>query len=422
MKKYILVVNNISDVGGAELYILRKAKFLEKKGFRIFIISAKANNIKFKEFYNYKFLEIKEMNFSPNRLSKNQREKVMDTFLNFIDYKESDTIFLESHQIYPSFWGEIFSERIKCTNLVYCITPMVVKNKLWKRFFNKKLIFHELLGCNESYIPETFGNDYNNIFFNIPFDKDEIKEEHTNEKPKGYDLKILTISRIEKTYIKQSILDLIEFCKKNPSKRIKYDLVVSKNEGKDFMELTKIVKNANLENLDLNISGPVLELTTSIFENHDIFLGMGTAVLNAVSMDVPSLVVDYRNNKYYGFFGVDHYEFGAGKKKADKNLDYFLYRLINKEIDIEEIKDKAYSYFLQNYENDKVNNDFLNYQIKINKTENKSYFSFDNKSYDLRAIIETLLIRLFGVEKAISIRSYIGKIKNIVKKDKNYFR
>ena len=204
------------------------------------------------------------------------------------------------------------------------------------------------------------------IIFNIPFDKNEIKVEHINDKTKGYDLKILTISRIEKTYIKQSILDLIEFCKKNPSKKIKYDLVVSKNEGKDFMELTKIVKNANLENLDLNISGPVLKLTTSIFESHDIFLGMGTAVLNAVSMNVPSLVVDYRNNKYYGFFGVDHYEFGSGKKKADKNLDYFLYRFLNKEIDIEEIKDKAYSYFLQNYENEKVNNDFLNYQININ--------------------------------------------------------
>ena len=55
-------------------------------------------------------------------------------------------------------------------------------------------------------------------------------------------------------------------------------------------------------------------------------------------------------------------------------------------------------------------------------TENKSYFSFDNKSYDLRAIIETFLIHLFGVEKAISLRSYMVKIKNIVKRDKNYFR
>lgn len=422
MKKYILVVNNISGVGGAQLYILRKAKFLEKKGYRIFIISGNANNIKFKEFYNYKFLEIPEMNFSPNRLSRNQRKKVMDTFLNFIDYKGSDTIFIESHQIYPSFWGEIFSERIKCTNLVYCIAPMIIKNKLLNGFFNKKLIFNELLGCNESYIADTFGYGYNNNFFNIPFDKNEIKVEHINDKTKGYDLKILTISRVEKTYIKQSILDLIEFCKKNPSKKIKYDLVVSKNEGKDFIKLTKIITNANLENLDLNISGPLLKLTTSIFENHDIFLGMGTSVLNAVSMNVPALVVDYRNNKYYGFFGVDHYEFGSAKKKADKNLDYFLYRLLNKEIDIEEIKDKAYSYFLENYENDKVNNDFLNYQININKIKNKSYFSFDRKSYDVKAIIDTFLIHLFGVEKAITIKSNIGKIKNIVKKDKNYFR
>jgi len=44
--------------------------------------------------------------------------------------------------------------------------------------------------------------------------------------------------------------------------------------------------------------------------------------------------------KYYGFFGYDYYEFGSGIKVADKGLDYFITKVLNREIDWKILKGK----------------------------------------------------------------------------------
>lgn len=420
MKKYLLFVNNITGIGGAQLYILRKANFVAKKGFEVYIISAKTKGVKFKELLDYRFLEAKEMLFTPTLFFKKRKEKIINEILDFIDYTENDEILIESHQVNPALWAEKFAEKVEAKNLVYCIGPFDSHKEIYKNFFNKKMLFNELLGCNESYIPNTFGIIYNNNYFNIPFNKNEIVIVSKMEDPEdNYDLKILTISRIEKTYIKQSILDLIDFSKLNPKLRIKYDLILSKNKGKEYDQLAKIIENNKQGNLIINLKGPVTKLTSDLFEGYTLFIGMGTAVLNAVSMGLPSLVVDYRNNKYYGFFGFDYHEFGSGVKIADKSLDYFLYKILNNEVDLENIKKTAYNFFLKNYESEKVNNNFLEYQIKINQNNNKQFFPMKTQVNDFKSFVEFIMLHSIGIGGTIVLKKVISKI---LSKNKNSFR
>jgi len=160
MKKYILFVNTISKIGGAELYILRKIKYLENNGFKVYIVSGSAKNIEFNEFYKHEFLENKKIVMSPNLFCKNEVDGILKKILTFIRYQEQDEIFIESHQIYPAMWAEIFAQKVKRVNLVYCIGPFEITDSTRAEFYHKKLINDELLGCNESYIPETFGSKF----------------------------------------------------------------------------------------------------------------------------------------------------------------------------------------------------------------------------------------------------------------------
>lgn len=419
MKKYLLFVNNISDIGGAELYILRKSNYLNKKGFEVYIISGKAKDIKFEKLLNYKFIEIKEMLFPPTLFFK-KKDKIINEILKFIDYREKDEILIESHQVNPALWAEMLAEKVETTNLIYCITPFKPKRKIHKSFYNKKLLSNELLGCNESYIRDSFGIIYNNNYFNIPFDRNEIEIVAPHKKKNSdYDLRILTISRIEKGYIKQSILDLINFSKLNSKVRIKYDLILSEDKGKEYDQLAKIIKNNEQGNLIINLKGPVAKLTSDLFEGYTIFIGMGTAILNAVSMGLPSLVVDYRNNKYYGFFGFDYHEFGSGVKIADKSLDYFLYKILDNEVDLEKIKERGYNFFLENYDSEKVNNKFLEYQIRINQNNNKQFFPMKTQINDFKSFVEFVMIHSIGIEGTIVFKKAILEILN---KNKNSFR
>lgn len=430
MKKHILFVNTISKIGGAELYILRKVKYLENNGFNVYIVSGGAKNIEFNEFYKHKFLEIKKIVLSPNFFCKNEVDGILKKILAFIRYQEQDEIFIESHQIYPAMWAEIFAQKVKRVNLVYCIGPFEITDSTRAEFYHKKLINDELLGCNESYIPETFGSKFRNNYFNIPFDPSEIEKTNNsinsqecdgtfNTVGKDNTVSILTISRIEKTYITQSIIDISDFCKKNPNIKVKYNLVLSKNSGPEYEKLKTIIEEVKPSNLNITLSGPVTKLTDTVFKGYDLFIGMGTSILNAVSMGIPSIVVDYRNNKYYGFFGYDYYEFGSGIKVADKGLDYFITKVLNREIDLEDTKRKAMKYFLDNYENEKVNDKFLEYQYEINKKINKEYFKFKKQFGDYKYVIKFILIHTVGIRGAGKIIAWLATIKRFLLGEKN---
>jgi len=432
MRKYVLFFNTISEIGGAELYILRKARFLENNGFKVYIVTGKAQNIRFTEFYDYEFLEIKEIVISPNLFCKNEISGILERILAFIHYQEQDEIFVESHQIYPAMWAEIFAQKVNRVNLVYCITPFRVNGYIIREFYHKKLRNNELLGCNESYIPETFGNGFKNNYLNIPFDPNEIEKVSNQDTVLGKDnvsdvalesrdISILTISRIQKTYIAQSVIDLSDFCKKYPDTSVKYNLVLSENNGSEYDKLKILIDKVKPNNLDIELNGPVLKLTDTIFKGYDLFIGMGTAVLNAVSMGLPSLVVDYRNNRYYGFFGYDYHEFGSGIRPAEKGLDYFLKQVLNKEVDLDEVRKKAMDYFLENYESDKVNRRFLEYQYNINKKADKKYFKFE-KRFNYKDIIEFLLLHTCGVRNTQRILSRLRAIKGFFSSDEHSFR
>jgi len=432
MRKYVLFFNTISEIGGAELYVLRKARFLENNGFKVYIVTGKAQNIRFTEFYDYEFLEIKEIVISPNLFCKNEISGILERILVFIHYQEQDEIFVESHQIYPAMWAEIFAQKVNRVNLVYCITPFRVNGYIIREFYHKKLRNDELLGCNESYIPETFGNGFKNNYLNIPFDANEIEKVSNQDTVLGKDnvsdvalesrdISILTISRIQKTYIAQSIIDLSDFCKKYPDTSVKYNLVLSENNGSEYDKLKILIDKVKPNNLDIELNGPVLKLTDTIFKGYDLFIGMGTAVLNAVSMGLPSLVVDYRNNKYYGFFGYDYHEFGSGIRPAEKGLDYFIKQVLNKEVDLDEVRKKAMDYFLENYESEKVNKRFLVYQYNINKKADKKYFKFE-KRFNCKDIIEFLLLHTCGVRNTQRILSRLRAIKGFVSSDEHPFR
>jgi len=433
MKKYVLFVNIISKIGGAELYVLRKVKYLENNGFNVYIVSGDAKNIKFNEFYKHEFLEIRNIALPPYCFCKNEVDGVLGRILAFIRYQEQDEIFIESHQIYPAMWAEIFAQRIKRVNLVYCITPFEMANSVVAEFYHKKLINDELLGCNESYIPETFGSKFRNNYFNIPFDPSEIEKTDNsinsqkcdvtfNTVGKDNTVSILTISRIEKTYITQSIIDISDFCKKNPNIKVKYTLVLSKNSGPEYDKLKTLIGKVKPGNLDITLSGPVTKLTDTIFKGYDLFIGMGTSILNAVSMEIPSIVVDYRTNKYYGFFGYDYYEFGSGTRLADKDLDYFITKVLDREINLEDVKREATKYFLNNYENEKVNNKFLEYQYQVNSKVNKEYFEFKKRFGDYKDIVKFVLIHTVCIHGAEQMITWLSAIKRFLLNEKSSLR
>ncbi len=419
--KYVFFVNGISAIGGAELYTLRKTKHLTEIGFEVYIVAARASNINFEEFFSFTFREFCELRYVPNFFSEKLKNKVIDDILRFIDYNENDEILIESHEGTPALWAELFAERVRRVNLVYCISPVKLDNNILREFYYSKIRQGELAGCEEYYIPGTFGSEFKDFYFNIPYyfyeidgaSKTRITECNSKEVCTGR-VSVLTVSRIEKSYVKQSIIDLANFCRENPNVTIKYKLILSKDRGLEFMKLKSLINKNKVPNFEVILHGPVRKMASEIFEGYDLFIGMGTSVLNAVSMGIPAVVVDYRTNKYYGFFGYDYFAFGAGQKIAENELEIFLNGVLSGEIDLCNVKKKALEYLLDNYDIDKIDKAFIEFQYKLNEKAPKTYFEtkevFGNKS----EVVKFIFLKVFGSRAADKIIYNLVKIKRFL--------
>jgi len=419
--KYVFFVNGISAIGGGELYTLRKTKHLTEIGFEVYIVAARASNINFEEFFSFTFREFCELRYVPNFFSEKLKNKVIDDILRFIDYNENDEILIESHEGTPALWAELFAERVRRVNLVYCISPVKLDNNILREFYYSKIRQGELAGYEKYYIPGTFGSEFKDFYFNIPYyfyeidgaSKTRITECNSKEVCTGR-VSVLTVSRIEKSYVKQSIIDLANFCRENPNVTIKYKLILSKDRGLEFMKLKSLINKNKVPNFEVILHGPVRKMTSEIFEGYDLFIGMGTSVLNAVSMGIPAVVVDYRTNKYYGFFGYDYFAFGACQKVAENELGIFLNKVLRGETDLCSVKKKALGYLLDNYDIDKIDKAFIEYQYNLNKGTSRTYFKTDEVFGNKREVVRFILLKVLGPSAADKIIHDIVRIKRLL--------
>lgn len=418
MKKYIIFANSISGIGGGQLYILRKLKYLSNNGYDAYLIVGDANSIEHKELQQFKTLEMPQIYYPPNLYNHKKRNKSTLIMKQFISYNDTDKIYIESHQTAPALWGELFAERVNSINTIYALAPFGVERKVYKDFFNEKLNKEQFLGCNKSFVKTNFpqSNAQDN-YANIPFDKEEIITLDCAEvQDNTFDLNILTISRIDKTYIKNSILELIEYSSRNNKIKIKYDIYIDVTFGEKYDELKSIIDSNKQENLTINLLEPVYPLNNCLYNNQDLFIGMGTAILNSASMKLASLVVDYRNNKYYGFFGQDHHEFGDIEEQADNNLDSYIDSLIKDKDEKDILGEKAYTLFCLEFENKVVNNKFIDF-IEKSFNEKDTYTQIPTRIFDARDLLDFILINIFGAKRSLTIRK---SIVNVLNKGKNH--
>lgn len=83
------------------------------------------------------------------------------------------------------------------------------------------------------------------------------------------------------------------------------------NTGTREKDLLVKYSKSDIANLKIVFTGYIKELGKDIFNVSDVFVGMGTASINAISQRCIALNIDpSRNNMCSGIFGIDTNNFG----------------------------------------------------------------------------------------------------------------
>ncbi len=399
---YIIVTNSMHLMGGAELYAIRRARYLKQAHNCnvIFILKEKIEDNGFwnKEMENYKVIHFPEMKKPILFFSKRESTKIVDAI-----FEKTGGIvnncYIETHVIHLAGWAELLAQKIKGFNVLYFLNNMPINGRVrfypYYNFYEYKLSHNEMIGLNKALLPIIFQKKIEekyNQYVNIGFSSKELVlkskcDKYTLEEIKEYDFVIGTVGRLEKEYIRVLIEEVITFSVKNKTKKIAlliggdtpnrelrefYDKSYFKNE-----EIGRIYPNLNIWHL-----GYINPLGMDFFKKLDVFVGQGTAVINAISQKVATIVIS--NLKINGILGIDTDLFGYSDQTIFYDLQEKLKSLLYDSDLLKEAGQKGHSLFVKEYEQNACFKKFDTYLNQLEKpSQYKIKYNIKNRCRDL---------------------------------------
>jgi glycosyltransferase involved in cell wall biosynthesis len=402
---YILITPNISGIGGAQQYALRKLRFLSQNGIRVLIVTGKDEDILLKELMKYPKSVIPEISFPLHMVSKKKVTLISSHLIGTIskEFSSENGLVFDSATVGCGTWGEHIARKLNSPSFIYDVNGSTIKAMALASFASFKFSRGELIGCSRYSNQKLFANypeyydESKNLFVNVPFDNSEIVDDTNggliHKDPNA--LRILTVSRIEKRYLAYLIGEVSKVAKVVPNKTVELTMVLNRRQGKEFDILMKQSQDIPT-NMKVSFLGPIVPLTRSIFISHDLFVGGGTAALNAASLGVPTIINDAYSNRSAGVFGVDIDYFGYAPV-YDKTTASQIERFLDDPQLLSEASKKGFQLFVEEFDSSAVMTKFMEHVERITKQE-AEYYSFDKKRLSGREKLKKAIMSFAGLK------------------------
>lgn len=400
MKKYIFFTGTLSNVGGGQIYIRNKKRFLESKGYEVYIfyaIDGKKYIREFKTCNDY----YPQLSYYPAYFSKKRKESILEKMKLNLDLKYNDEIIIESHTYICACWAELFSRVTKGKHIAFLLQENFnIKNKEVLKFFDFKLSRRELAGISDKSLPILFKNlkkitDEQCYYLNAICENsvEDIETDICEKVDKSADYHICTVGRLEKIYVKTMLAGVAEFCEKHKDKRVQLFLLGGTTEPKKLEKNLRSIENVS--NLNIFISGFIYPLPRSIFKYMDAAIATAGSVLTCSDEGVTTISMNVVSGDPIGIYNYNTMEDSYSNENNRFTLCGLLEKILIEKVHQETIKNHT------NIENN-CNLEFEKHLEFINSSSN------EKKYYDTAEICESKI-------KKIIFRIFKLKIINLLR-------
>lgn len=338
-KNYVILTPSVGNLGGAQLYVLRRANYLINIGFDVKIIVSQHNSENFileEKFEKIPILYLDQLVKPVSFCSKDNIDSIIKAIRLFL--KTYINGIIETSSVHTAIWGELIADRLNLKHIVYLLSEQPAYNYSYYpgfNFFEYKLNRSELFATTDQSLSLIFGRQINNNnFINVPFDPAELFERSIPSLTSfGIDddsFVIGTVTRLEKPYLKGFIEGCVTLAKRNFQKKITLIVAGGSEDGNILGRLKETFNSnvLNIPNLHIVFTGYIAELGKDFFNLLDVFVGQGTASINAISQGCATLNMDPNTNQCSGIFGIDVDNFAYPKNgnvyKVEDKLESFI--------------------------------------------------------------------------------------------------
>lgn len=310
MKKYIIMISSLSNMGGAQMYIRNKLLYLREHGWETTIIAGRAENIVIPELREFKDT-VPELEYRSYLFSKRVQTEALNKLKSIVKDKEYKRIVVESTSIEVSTWAEILAKETSARHFIFLLQEHnYVKNKGLRNFYvfkhkrrelasitDKSLVsmFSEFYPINsrESYVLPAYST-------NVEADVDcDILEKIDKSK---YDFIVGAFSRLDKPFALHAVDDFCKYARTHLDKRFFFLWIGDAPAGSSEIEKIKEMV-CQLTNVDLLITGYLLPVPTRLFEICDVFMSSSGSCWPCKRSGVPTISYDGNDFKPIGVLG-----------------------------------------------------------------------------------------------------------------------
>ena len=312
-KVYIFFTVDIRLLGGIQLYVTAKSKYLEENGWDVitFFDGYESGNCVINYLNKFLKYEIFGLRCSPYDLPEIIYRRLINRMEKLINLSPDNEIVIESHVHESAMWGELLAERINAKHIcLLCNETFKGPNKHYCDkidFYDFKHKRHELAGISydslkllfEGYKEVADEESYSFVAITGP-----TSEDIDNAKVDNLDRAFWNIcyfGRSDKGYVPKIIDDVAAFAKKHSDKSINFVIIGDSSVIDRVLDL----KFNDIKNVSLKRMGDLVPIPKRLFGKVDVVIaGAGCAAVS-VGNNAITIIADAKNYLSNGVYGCD---------------------------------------------------------------------------------------------------------------------
>lgn len=414
-KKYVILIPNITGMGGAQMYVRNKLIYMQENGWEVDLISAYSGKVYIENLIKYDYY-IPELIFCNYLFNRKKRSQIIDNVIKRIFDRKYVEIVIESTCIPTCTWGEEIAKKCNARHFCYLLQEdNTITSRILQKYFIFKYNRRELASITDNSIYDMFLpfapiSLEQSIACQLPAFCNNVIEDIDSNWLKivenvSCDYKIGFLSRLDKPFVLPVLKDIINYVKIYSNKHFLLVLVGGTTEGKvGESQIYNMFRH--IPNVHLIITGLMFPIPTKLFDLFDVFLTSAGSAWVCMKSGIPTISIDGKDFKPIGILGrTTNHSLFRGMNEPPLNLQTLLRDILQ-----EKKFEKCKPLFEESKLDFSIHERFLSNMLK-----EKVYYIEENPMKSWSEKWMSIKLTLLGANNYIKINRYKVNIINAFK-------
>ena len=402
MKTYIFITYSIVNIGGAQLYVNSKVKYLESLGWQVKVYSVFVGRIMIEGLKRFANDIIPELAVSPMAYSNQKREQIVNRMSE--ELYGNDEIIIESNYNSLSIWGEMLASQNQAKHIIYAVDESIESQKELFPYFKFKYDRGEFAVIKSQIIEDFFKpyfkvEDAENHVLRVVYSLkqiDDVDFDIDNIDTTRYTIGV--VGRLNKPFVLKVSTDLKEYILNNPFKSFNVVYIGGDETGENITALIeKLFKNVS--NCNLYMVGYRFPMPRKLMRLFDVCFSNSGAARAVANERILTISIDSNDLNPIGVLGITTINTVFRTKEPIMTVSYWLDELMNNKYNKNQIKNV--DVVPEKLDNLKAHLEY----IRKSATEKEYYTEFKKKH-----ILKRTVLNLFGVTGYMRLYNIVANI------------